>query len=229
MTNREPQNTSDDRAALDRVRVALDGMHSQSLSTRTIRAALAGTRIERPLAAEPSVVSAAIMGALKTLTGFDEEQLEQDVVFLTDAVRSVTPGLTESQVRADQEADDLAAHLAYRPEVVAEVAVPLSDESDWEKIAAWCGGTIGSSEAGDSGEWDSWIRIPGVNEVATNRSWIVKRHDGTFDVRLEVEEPSEKSVAQIKADAWDECYSTAYSDTGTVVADPNNPYRALLS
>lgn len=137
------------------------------------------------------------------------------------------PGRTEQEIRADQRAEDLALHLAFRPEVVAEVAVPLSDESDWEKIAAWCGGTIGSSEAGDSGEWDSWIAIPGADQVATSRSWIVKRHDGTFDVRLEVEEPSEKSLAQIKAEAWDEGRQWLAEQMGDVTTDKDeNPYRA---
>ncbi|MEV8029231.1 hypothetical protein [Cellulosimicrobium funkei] len=29
----------------------------------------------------------------------------------------------------------------------------------------------------------------------------------------------------IAADAWDDLYSSAYSDTGYIVSDPNNPYR----
>lgn len=28
----------------------------------------------------------------------------------------------------------------------------------------------------------------------------------------------------IAAQGWDDCYSTAYSDTGYLVNDPNNPY-----
>ena len=33
------------------------------------------------------------------------------------------------------------------------------------------------------------------------------------------------AIREAKADAWDELYSTAYSDTGHSVTDPNNPYR----
>lgn len=106
------------------------------------------------------------------------------------------------EARADQAAEDLAMHHAFRPEVVAEVAVAVDDECSWEAIAAWCGGTIKSGPDGtDSGEWVSWIVVPGVSEVAGHGTWIVQRHDLTFDVRIGVEGPSDRSVAQVEGAA----------------------------
>lgn len=115
-------------------------------------------------------------------------------------VRRHVAEVAKREARADQAAEDLAMHHAFRPEVVAEVAVAVDDECSWEAIAAWCGGTIKSGPDGtDSGEWVSWIVIPGVNEVAGHGTWIVQRHDLAFDVRISVEGPSERSVAQVEA------------------------------
>lgn len=111
-------------------------------------------------------------------------------------------GRTEQAIRDDQRAEDLAMHLAFRPEVVAEIAVAVDDECSWDTIAAWCGGKVESGPDGtDSGEWDSWIVIPGVSEVAVRGTWIVQRHDLTFGVRIGVEGPSARSLAQVKAEA----------------------------
>lgn len=109
--------------------------------------------------------------------------------------------VTEQEARADQAAEDLAMHHAFRPEVVAEVAVAVDDECSWDAIAAWCGGTVKSGPDGtDSGEWVSWIVIPGVSEVAGHGTWIVQRHDLTFDVRISVEGPSELTTTQLNAE-----------------------------
>ncbi|WP_372595533.1 hypothetical protein [Actinotalea sp.] len=104
--------------------------------------------------------------------------------------------VTEAAVE-EQRQVDLAMHEAYRPEVVAEIAVPLGEDADWERIAKWCGGTIESS-ADMSGEWSSAIRIPGVGD-AWEGSWIVQRHDLTFAIRAVVEGPSVKSVEVTEA------------------------------
>lgn len=104
----------------------------------------------------------------------------------------------KSQAAQEQREVDLAMHHAYRPEVVAEVAVYLGDESDWEGIATWCAGTINSAPDGTpSGEYVSWIDIPDVGK-AFDRTWIVQRHDRSFALRTEVEGPSEQSVETLK-------------------------------
>lgn len=95
------------------------------------------------------------------------------------------------KARADEREIGHAMHLAYRPEVVAEVAVSVHEECDWDRIAAWCDGKADSGPDGtDSGEWHSWIDVPGVGPAFAGM-WIVKRHDGTFALRYEVAEPSD--------------------------------------
>ena len=100
---------------------------------------------------------------------------------------------------------DRAMFEAFRPEVVAEVAVLVCDEMDWQAVATWCGGTIDSTQ-GPSGEYTSTIDIPGVGS-ACEGMWIVQRHDGTFAIRATLEGPSAESVARLTArpaPAWDE-------------------------
>lgn len=121
------------------------------------------------------------------------------------AARTAVPRLLDALDTAEAEVArlrrqhemDLAMHEAYRPEVVAEVAVCLDDDTDWEVVAAWCGGTIHNVQ-NPSGEYTSYVTIPGVGE-AWNGSWIVQRHDLSFDVRAEVAGPSEESVARLAA------------------------------
>lgn len=83
----------------------------------------------------------------------------------------------------------LDMHRAYRPEVVAEIAVEVSEEMDWAAVAAWCGGRIETSEQGDSGEYGSSIVIPGCRDAAGVGSWITLDHAGRFRVRTEVMGP----------------------------------------
>lgn len=137
------------------------------------------------------------------------------------------PGRTEKEIRDDQRAEDLALHLAFRPEVVAEVAVHLSEESDWEAIAKWCGGIVNSGPDGtDSGEWVGWIVLPDKTHVFSGM-WIVQRHDLTFAARYEVAGPSDRSVAQVKAEAWDEGATAASPHGGAYLRSIliSNPYR----
>lgn len=106
--------------------------------------------------------------------------------------KAVVP-IIEREVK-EQETHDLAMHYAYRAEVVAEIAVHLSDEDGWDGIAKWCGGEIGSGPDGtDSGEYFSWITLPSGERAATGM-WIVKRIDGTFAARYEVDEPDEETL-----------------------------------
>lgn len=98
---------------------------------------------------------------------------------------------------ARQREDDLAMHEAYRPEVVAEVAVHLCEEADWEAVAEWCSGTIATGQE-PSGEYVSELHIPGVG-TAWQGAWIVQRHDLSFDIRAEVAGPSEESVTALPA------------------------------
>jgi hypothetical protein len=64
-------------------------------------------------------------------------------------------------------------------------AVQLLDDDacDWDAIAAWCGGEHQLHEIADSGEYDSYVRIPapalGSGYLwATMTDWIVKRELG---------------------------------------------------
>ncbi|WP_293785012.1 hypothetical protein [uncultured Aeromicrobium sp.] len=114
------------------------------------------------------------------------------------------------QVRAEQREIDLAMHQAYRPEVVAEVAVYLGDDADWDGIARWCGGDI---ETGRdiSDEYYSWIVIPGFGQVHQGQ-WLMKHHDGSWSVRTEVEGPSAQSLESIRAEAKAEAL-TEFADS----------------
>ena len=116
------------------------------------------------------------------------------------------PALIDEVKRLREKIDvDRAMHEAFRPEVVAEVAVLVSDEMDWQAVADWCGGTIGSAQE-PSGEYTSSITIPGVGD-AYQGMWIVQRHDLTFAIRATLEGPSAESVARLTArpaPAWDE-------------------------
>lgn len=120
-------------------------------------------------------------------------QAERCLIENHDARLAAAPTETDIQRRIaaaveEQHQLDLALHQAYRPEVVAEVAVHLSDETDWEPIAKWCGGTI-SSRQDPSGEYTSTMSIPGVGD-AWEGSWTVQRHDLSFGIRAAVEGPS---------------------------------------
>jgi len=110
--------------------------------------------------------------------------------------RAEVQRLIEAAV-AEQRDMDLAMHQAYRPEVVAEVAVHLDDEASWEAIAAWCGGTIHNTQD-PSGEYTSVIEIPDVG-VAWNGSWITQRLDGAFVIRAVVEGPTPETIAAARA------------------------------
>lgn len=92
------------------------------------------------------------------------------------------------RARLDELAMAAAYAEAYRPEVVAEVAVHLSEESDWEAIAAWCSGTIRSSGL-PSGDYVSYIDLPG-GDSACEGSWITLDHHGVFRVRAVLDPPS---------------------------------------
>lgn len=137
------------------------------------------------------------------------------------------------KVKDDTEEVSLAMHHAYRPEVVAEVSVPLGEESDWEQIAKWCGGTIDSGPDGtDSGEWTSWITLPS-GEEAVSGMWITKGLDGTFRARHEVAEPDETTLRQVEALGWERGAATALSmatraDDGTLKLSIPNPGQAFL-
>lgn len=120
---------------------------------------------------------------------------------------------------------DRAMHEAFRPEVVAEVAVPVCDEMDWQAVADWCGGTIDSVQD-PSGEYTSSIAIPGVGE-AYQGMWIVQRHDLTFAIRATLEGPSAESVARLTArpaPAWNE--EAVYDEAQTAAARVVAPYTS---
>lgn len=136
-------------------------------------------------------------------------------------------------IRDDAEEASMATHRAYRPEITSAVAVPLSDDSDWEAIAKWCSGTIQSAPDGtDSGEWSSWIELEN-GQCASSDTWIVKNLDGSFNVGQGVEEPNETTLRQVEAIGWEKGASTAlslaiYGPDGTLALSQPNPGAAFL-
>lgn len=122
---------------------------------------------------------------------------------------------------------------AYRPEVVCEVAVRLSEEADWAAIAEWCGAEVKSSSDGtDSGEWMSWLELPDGTTFSEN-TWVVKGYDGGFKTRWEVLEPDADTLRQVEAVGWGNGVQ-AVLDGGVVTPDGRisfggpHPYARLL-
>lgn len=81
----------------------------------------------------------------------------------------------------------LAMHQAYRPEVVAEVAVHLGSHEDWDRLVEWTGGRIEPSQD-PSGEYTSMLVLPN-GEVGGDWAWLVLNHAGEFHFRAEVQPP----------------------------------------
>jgi hypothetical protein len=67
--------------------------------------------------------------------------------------------------------------IPAEPEVQA-VQLLDADDLDWYAIAAWCGGEVGVQAVGDSGEFDSYIEIPGQERCAFEGAWIVRSAAG---------------------------------------------------
>lgn len=159
--------------------------------------------------------------------------LPQDETDRIRALRRKRALATIQKVRDASEEMSLVMHHAWRPEVVAEVSVPLGEDSDWEQIAKWCGGTIGSGPDGsDSGEWTSWITLPNGEEVVSGM-WITKGLDGTFHARREIAEPDETTLRQVEALGWERGAETALSmatrtDAGALELSILNPGQAFL-
>ncbi|WP_159600247.1 hypothetical protein [Agromyces humi] len=84
---------------------------------------------------------------------------------------------------------------AFRPEAVAEIAVLLSEDADWEQIAEWCGGHIHTAQD-PSGEYISTIVLPNGEHAAEN-SWITLDHEGRFRVRWEVRQPETTPASRL--------------------------------
>lgn len=130
------------------------------------------------------------------------------------------------EIRDDASESSLALHYAYRPEITAEVSVPLGEDFNWKQIAKWCGGTVHSGPDGtDSGEWTSWIALPS-GEMVTSSMWITKGIDGQFRARHEVAEPDETTLLQAEASGWERGASTAlsmalYGPHGLILKTPN--------
>lgn len=140
---------------------------------------------------ETEIRTALTDAGLAPLSGDWNRVVESDLGHLARLIAPIVHR-RETQARASQDELDLAMHHAYRPEVVAEVAVELTEDADWERIAAWCGGTVDSGPDGtDSGEWTSWLTIPDVGVAARNQ-WITQRHDLTFAIRDIVAAPSQR-------------------------------------
>lgn len=126
----------------------------------------------------------------------------------------------------------LALHHAYRPEATTEVSVPLHEDSDWERIARWCSGTLDSGPDGtDGGEHITWITLPN-GEEATAGTWITKSIDGQFHLRHEIAEPTETTLLQAQGVGWElgatAALAATCNDTHTARQRPANPLHALL-
>lgn len=140
---------------------------------------------------------------------------------------------TIQKIRDNAETSGLALHYAYRPEITSEVSVPLGEDSDWDAIARWCGGTIDSGPDGtDSGEWTSWITLPN-GDLASEGMWITKEIDGQFRTRVEIAEPDETTLRQAEALGWQMGAATAlsmaiYAEDGTLALPVANPGQSFL-
>lgn len=151
-------------------------------------------------------------GTRYRLDGDDKERVADDVCGQKDFLLYIivawpdgsTPVAPETEIDtlrrqvidlSDQLQMQAAYHKAYRPEVVAEIAVQLSEEADWQQIAAWCGGRLRHS-SDPSGEWSAYIDIPadrsatGRAECACQGMWITLGHDGKFRCRAEIDQPT---------------------------------------
>jgi len=97
---------------------------------------------------------------------------------------------TETYLRGANAAlvEELDMAEAHQPEVAAAIAVNLSDDSDWDAVARWCGGTVSNTE-GPDGETVSHVSIPGAGD-AWNGSWIVQDLTGTFSVCTGIDGPT---------------------------------------
>lgn len=127
----------------------------------------------------------------------------------------MVPRLYVDRLLDEQREVALAMHRAYRPEVTAEIAVNLSEESDWNAIAEWCGGTI-SGSCDMSGEYISTLDIPGVG-TAWMGAWIIQRHDRSFAIRIEVDGPSAESAAALAAAA--DAYASVWEQDACLAYD----------
>lgn len=66
----------------------------------------------------------------------------------------------------------------------------LTDDADWEAIAAWCGGRVDLREIADSGECYGVLSMPvpgrnpdypeGWQVAASEDDWVIRDADGTF-------------------------------------------------
>jgi hypothetical protein len=79
-------------------------------------------------------------------------------------------------------------------------AVQLTDDADWEAIAAWCAGEILTHELIDptkpaeGGIWVTEIAIPGTGEAWVG-DWIIRGTTGSFFIR----KPHEFAEAYVRA------------------------------
>lgn len=131
----------------------------------------------------------------------------------------------DARVCEEQREIDLAMHHAYRPEAVAEIAVCLDDDVDWDRIATWCGARIETTQD-PSGEYTS-VLVLGNRDVAARGMWIVKRLDGTYSVRAEVADPDASTLARVRRDAAREALDGLADEANHVDWEMDGPSFAL--
>lgn len=92
---------------------------------------------------------------------------------------------TELGAARDQN-DILQVSISMRPdrEIVPAVAVQLTDEADWEQLAALCGGEL-QTGSDPSGEYVTTLTIPGCPNAAGEYDWLVQHQDGSWSVHSE--------------------------------------------
>ena len=129
-----------------------------------------------------------------------------------------------AKLREDLEMERLM-HQAYRAEVVAEIAVQVTEDCDWDELAKWVGGSIGSAQE-MSGEYRSWINVPanrthdGKPASAGCGEWITLGHDGKFRVRYAVD-PPERDVPP--SPPVMQLLASTLAVLEVVIADPDDP------
>lgn len=131
-----------------------------------------------------------------------------------DSVLDHLAGAVEALL-TEQYNEDLAMHRAYRPEVVAEIAVHLGSHEDWDEIATWCGGKVVTA-SDQNGEYNSTLVLPN-GERGSEWAWLVLDHGGEFHFRAEVAAPVIRAPRP-----------SATQPDDTKVEDPSRATRPLL-
>jgi hypothetical protein len=125
--------------------------------------------------------------------GLTPEDLGREVRRIwVEAVRAMIPDPKASWVASFDETDDfqrlvdiaIGVGIAERAWVPASppsavTAVQLTDDVEWEPLAAWAGGQLRNRPVGDSGEYETELVLPD-GRVAVEGDWLIRTPGGTL-------------------------------------------------